>query len=60
MKNITELYKCGKCEKGIVKRTIKENRKGVEITMKKCDSCKYQYGIKEVSNLNMIAETGTE
>ena len=62
MKNITEFYKCGKCNKGIAKRVIKETRKGCEITMKKCDNCKYQYGVKEVESisLEMIAEAGTE
>jgi methionyl-tRNA synthetase len=60
MRQITQHFKCDKCEKGIATRVIKENRKGCEITMKKCDNCKYQYGLKEVNNLTMIAEAGNE
>jgi len=62
MKNIAELFKCGKCDTGIVKRTLKETKKGVEIKMYKCDNknCKHHYGIKEVNSLTMIAEAGNE
>lgn len=62
MKKITQQFKCGKCDNGIATRILKETRKGCEITMKKCDNCKYQYGVKEVEdiNLEMIAEAGNE
>jgi len=62
MKNITELFKCGKCETGIVKRTLKETKKGVDIKMYKCDNkkCKYHYGPKEVNSLTIISEVGNE
>jgi hypothetical protein len=62
MKNITKLFKCGKCDEGIVKRTLKETKTGVDIKMYKCDNkkCKYHYGLKEVNSLTMISEAGTE
>lgn len=60
MKKVTQHFKCGKCDKGIATRILKETRKGCEITIKKCDNCKYQYGLKEVNVLELIAEVGSE
>lgn len=60
MRKKTQQFKCGKCDKGITTRIVKETRKGCEITMKKCDSCKYQYGLKEVNVLELISEIETE
>lgn len=55
MEKRTEKFKCGQCDKGTVRRILKENRKGCEITMKKCDNCKYQYGIKGLGDLEFIS-----
>jgi transcription elongation factor Elf1 len=60
MKNITELFKCAKCNIGTVKRTLKETKKHVEIKVNKCDNCKYYCGVKEVNDWEMISEVGTE
>ncbi|MFV8268440.1 hypothetical protein ACNQGP_00710 [Flavobacterium sp. GT2N3] len=50
MKITTELLNCGKCPNGNVKVIVKTTRNGSEMSVKKCDSCKYQYGIKQISN----------
>lgn len=60
MKSITEHFKCGKCNHGIVTRKLQETKKNVEITMRKCDNCKYQYGVKEVNELEIISEAGND
>lgn len=44
-------YKCGNCSDGIVEQQIKETKTGVEIIVKKCSSCKYQYGVKGLMSL---------
>jgi DNA-directed RNA polymerase subunit M/transcription elongation factor TFIIS len=50
MKKTEEILNCGKCANGKVKVSIKETRNGSEMSVKKCDSCKYQYGIKQIAN----------
>lgn len=54
MKQKTEYFKCGKCLIGKVKRILKETKKGGEIKTYKCDNCKYQNGIREVDNLELL------
>jgi len=60
MKKIIELFNCGKCDKGVVKRTLKETTKSVDISMHKCSDCKYYYGLKEVNSLTIIPSLATE
>jgi len=56
MKQIIELFKCGKCFIGKIKRHLKQTRNGVDIKIHKCDNCKYQYGLKEANTLTIIDE----
>ena len=51
MKQSKVEYKCGNCCDGIVEQQLKETKTGVEITVKKCTSCKYQYGVKGLMSL---------
>lgn len=45
-----ETLNCGKCQKGTVKVIVKQTKFTTEMSVKKCTNCKYQYGIKEISN----------
>lgn len=54
MKTETKL-KCGNCENGIVTLVVRDKSKGVvEAFVKKCTSCKKEYGLKGVSALTQI------
>lgn len=63
MKSTTHQLSCGKCQVGEVAVIIKETRSGTEMSVKKCNSCKYQYGIKQISEnkeMNRVLQVSTK
>ncbi len=47
-------YICTNCTNGIVKVLRGERNDEVKIEIKKCDNCKHQFYIKQLSTLNII------
>lgn len=41
-------FVCGKCDKGTVLFTKKDNDVCIETFVGRCTNCKYQYGLKEL------------
>lgn len=62
MKQRVRNFKCGECQTGVVKLSIKENRdNSATITTKACDNkkCKKWYGLKGIDALEEIVEVPT-
>lgn len=48
MKENTKIFYCDKCKEGHINMTVKYKDDEVEVNIKKCDKCGYQYFIKEL------------
>jgi len=51
MNKSVKFFHCNRCEKGLVKMTIKVTRQSTSFRFSRCDGCEYQYGIKGASTL---------
>lgn len=47
-------FKCSNCNDGIVEQKVTLKKDFVEVEIKKCSKCKFQYGIKGVRKLTEI------
>lgn len=54
MTKTEKFYKCERCTDGQVAAVISETKFSKEVKVKKCSSCKFQYGIKGISRLSEI------
>jgi len=47
-------FKCGKCETGIILLATLESKQFITCRVSRCTDCKFQYGIKGLSNLEEL------
>ncbi len=47
-KKTTRLFKCGKCVDGQIVYTSKEDKDFVTVEVKKCNCCKFAYGMRQI------------
>lgn len=55
MEKFTQRLQCGQCLDGTVNIVTEFRKKHTETSIKKCDKCKYQYGLKQIET-NQLKE----